>query len=77
MITKEVVELEYHPRTTNILLGIVIGSADTEHGRLTVVGSGRTLRFAVEGHPGYIDVDMRGMATLAVRIIAGDLNPDQ
>lgn len=59
-------ELDYHERTDTIMLGYTIGSAVTEHGRLVVTGSGRKVRFDVEGLEGYVELDLTRYAESAL-----------
>lgn len=62
--------LTYHERTDSIILGYEIGSAETEHGTLHVVGSGRTIRFTLDGAEGYVDLDFSDRANAAYEWLA-------
>ena len=65
-------ELEYHRHTDSLLMGPVIGTGETFHGRLTVQGSGGTVRFTLEGVDGYVDLPLGSFAAAAVTWLAGD-----
>jgi len=59
-------ELDYVPETKSIILGYSVGSAELPSGRkLTVVASGNTVRFAVEGIDGHVDLKLNGYAANA------------
>lgn len=59
-------ELEYHEHTDSILLGYTLGSAETEHGKLTLTGSGKLVRFALDGRDGYVELDLTPFAESAL-----------
>lgn len=64
--------LHYNDKTDSILLGYSIGSADTQYGKLQLVASGKTVRFTLEAHDGYVDLDLSGFATDALRMLTGE-----
>lgn len=67
------VTLEHEPESHDILLGYSIGSAELKDGsKLTVVGSGKTVRFTVSGSSGHVDLDLSGVAAKAVALLKGD-----
>lgn len=59
------VDLDCHAETDSIIIGYQIGSAETEHGTLTVLGSGKKIRFTLGGHDGYVDLDLSEAAGAA------------
>lgn len=60
-------ELEYTEKTDTILLGYSIGSAVLEDGKtLTIIASGPTVRFAIDGLEGYVDLNLTSYAGNAV-----------
>jgi hypothetical protein len=61
--------LKHSPKTDTILLGYSIGHADTKAGRLELIASGRTIRFSLEGEPGYVDLDLNELAGEALDMI--------
>lgn len=70
-------ELDYHERTSSLLLGYSIGTADTAHGKLTIVAAGATVRFSVEGLRGHVDLDLTNYANAAVAWLARDADTPQ
>lgn len=63
-------ELEYSENTDSILLGYDLGSAETDHGVLHVRGSGKLVRFTLEGVDGYVDLDISNFAAGAYEWLA-------
>lgn len=59
-------ELDYVEHRETILLGHTIAESQTPHGRLEVVGSGSIVRFTLEGHDGYVDLNLDRFAAAAV-----------
>jgi len=66
------VTLNHHPHTDSILLSYNIGSAETDHGKLQVLGSGKQIRFTLEGHDGYVTVDLTDLAGEALEMLVAD-----
>jgi len=62
--------LTYVDHTDSILIGYQIGSADTEHGKLTVTASGDTVRFSLDGADGYVDLKLDNFASAALAWLA-------
>jgi len=65
------VTLTHAEKTDSILLGYTLGSAGTTHGRMDVIGSGRTVRFILEGAEGHVDLDLSPVAALALDLLTG------
>ena len=59
-------ELDYHEHTDTILIGYPLGTAETEHGKLTVQGSGKLVRFSLDGVDGQVDLDLSNFASAAL-----------
>jgi hypothetical protein len=70
-------ELDYHDSTDSLLLCYSLGSAATPYGKLAVVGSGRLVRFTLEGHDGYVDLDLTNYASAALAWLARDDATDE
>jgi hypothetical protein len=69
--------LNYHDHTDSILLGYQIGSGEIKGRTLTVTGSGDTVRFAIEGIDGYVDLPLGNFAALAAEwLLELQLNRD-
>lgn len=65
-------QLRHSKKTDNILIGYSIGSADMPDGKLHVIGSGSTIRFTVDGHDGYVDLNLKDLAGRAYELLTGD-----
>lgn len=64
--------LTHVPHTDTIILGYVIGHAELPHGRkMDVIGSGKTLRFTIDGIDGYVDLDLNPIAKQAAILLTG------
>lgn len=57
-------------KTESILIGYDIGSAQTPHGELRIVASGRKVRFSLEGSYGHVDLDLTNFADAAYAWLA-------
>ena len=68
-------ELDYVETTETLLAGFRLGEAKTAHGDLTVVGAGATIRFTLEGHDGYVELNLNRYADAAVAWLARDREP--
>lgn len=69
-------ELDYVERSETILIGYEIGSAETEHGRLSVVASGNTVRFMLNGVDGHVDLKINNFAGAALAWLAARKNAE-
>jgi len=69
MNTEIPVTLTHAKKTETILLGYMIGSAETDLGKLQVIGCGSTVRFNLEGREGHVDLDLGPVASLAFDLL--------
>lgn len=67
--TQSQIILTHSPNTDTLLIGPEIGSADTPYGKLRVQASGATVRFLLEGRPGYVDLSLSDVAATALDIL--------
>lgn len=64
--------LSFNRETRSILIGALIGSAETEDGRLSVIGSGDRVRFTLDGHEGFVDLSLGSFAQEALQYLRAE-----